>query len=155
MRDMHDRLVMQRAASDGQVSVLQFLKEWGITRKDVRSDDNLVLRWAARNGHVSVLQLLKEWGITLDDVRSGGNFALRWAAANEHVHVLQFFKEWWESSGHEQDWCLLSNDVRDALKFVGNENPCLTRTTQFLQAWLQEINLYLCFERGCDHLNMR
>jgi hypothetical protein len=111
--------ILDGAATYGQISVLEWLKYWGLSADNVRRKHNAALRWAAEQGRVNALQYLKDnWGLTTKDARSLDNYALVGAAQHGHVDVLTFLKDVWglnTSDARAQDGAPL----RLAIKFGG------------------------------------
>jgi urease accessory protein UreF len=89
----------QRAAENGDITVLKHLKEWATPEElqnMIGADDFWVFRWAAASGNVEVLEQFKNWAPNeLLDMIAANNFAaFRWAAENGHVEVLKQLNNW-------------------------------------------------------------
>lgn len=78
--DLPGTLLFIEAAGEGQVSVLEYLRDsWGFSLEealeaDKEQDPVDALTTAARWGEVPVLQFFKDWGVTLDQVRAAGRY---------------------------------------------------------------------------------
>lgn len=96
----NNNLALRWATGNGHLHILQFLKECGLTIRDVRDDDNYALKHAAQNGFLAVFQFLIGWEdkdgsrLTLDDLRCSNFYVLRLAAGSGHLHILQCLKDY-------------------------------------------------------------
>jgi hypothetical protein len=141
----NDNYALRKAAKNGHLHVLHFLKQWRgkngcrLTLQDVRTGQNEALFLAATAGHVDVLQFFKDWRdasgshLTVQDLAYPTDHLLGKVAEHGHVHVLQFLKDWRDPDGAR----VTLNDIRSSWR-------CLTvavknghvRVLQFFRDWV-------------------
>jgi len=88
---------VRQAATNGHLHVLQWLKELGLTVKDVEETQNYFPA-VARNGHLHVLHWLKDLGVTFTNDPDAFASAFFGAQHYGHAAVVKWFESIYRES---------------------------------------------------------